>query len=256
MYHRLLEHYDALDAAGQREARRAAQRLRLTVSGSSACPTPIQERWKALSGHYLLERYGMTEIGMALSNPLAGERRPGSVGRPLPGVQVRLDGTGGGGGSRSGELQVRGPAVFREYVGSPEQTAEAFDSEGWFLTGDTAAVDADGYWTILGRTSVDILKVDGYKISALEIESQLLDHPRIRECAVVGLEDEAHGQVVGLLAAFEGEPPPSLEEIRAWARERLAPYKLPRLLAVTDALPRNAMGKVNKKELVQAFDAV
>ena len=143
MYHRLLEHYDTLDTAGQREARRAAQRLRLTVSGSSACPTPIQERWKALSGHYLLERYGMTEIGMALSNPLAGERRPGSVGRPLPGVQVRLDGTGGDGGS-SGELQVRGPAVFREYVGRP--TAEAFDSEGWFLTGDTAAVDADGYY--------------------------------------------------------------------------------------------------------------
>ena len=114
MYHRLLEHYDALDTAGQREARRAAQRLRLTVSGSSACPPPIQERWKALSGHYLLERYGMTEIGMALSNPLAGERRPGSVGRPLPGVQVRLGGTGGGGGS-SGELHVRGPAVFREY---------------------------------------------------------------------------------------------------------------------------------------------
>ena len=97
--------------------------------------------------------------------------------------------------------------------------------------------------------------MDGYKISALEIESQLLDHPRICECAVVGLE-EAHGQVVGLLAAFEGGPPPSLEEIRAWARERLAPYKLPRVLAVTDALPRNAMGKVNKKELVQAFDAV
>ena len=102
---------------------------------------------------------------------------------------------------------------------------------------------------------MDILKVDGYKISALEVESQLLDHPRIRECAVVGLEDEAHGQVVGLLAAFEGGPPPPLEEIRAWARERLAPYKLPRLLAVTDALPRNAMGKVNKKELVRAFDA-
>ncbi|MEP7314907.1 MAG: acyl-CoA synthetase, partial [Pseudomonadota bacterium] len=160
--------------------------LRLMVSGSAALPASLHARWAELTGQRLLERYGMTEIGMALSNPMHGERRPGAVGVPLPGVDVRLvdeEGKALGGEDLPGEIQVRGPGVFREYWGRAADTAASFDGD-WFRTGDVAVIER-GYYRIMGRRSVDIIKSGGYKLSALEIEAALLEHPAIAECAVV-----------------------------------------------------------------------
>jgi malonyl-CoA/methylmalonyl-CoA synthetase len=155
---------------------------------------------------------------------------------------------------RFGELRVAGPAMFAGYWGKPDATASSYDAEGFFCTGDTV-VRQGGSWRILGRTSVDIIKCGGYKLSALEIEAHLLEHPAIGEAAVVGLPDEAYGQVVAAVLAGKGDaPPPSLAELRVWARDVLAPYKVPSQLRVVDAIPRNAMGKVNKKELAKFFD--
>ena len=200
MYARLLSAWDTMPRGEQAAARVAAQRLRLAVCGSAACPVPILERWRALAGEFPLERYGMTEIGMALSNPYEGERRPGTVGPPLPGVDVRV--------SESQELLVRGPSVFRGYLGEPEKSRLAFTSDGYFKTGDTVEVGQGGYFSIKGRTNVDILKVGGFKVSALEIESKLLGLEGVAECAVVGLRHESLGQEVGAIMVWAGLPPP------------------------------------------------
>lgn len=191
---------------------------------------------------------------MALSNPLRGERRPGHVGLPLPGVEVRLvdeDGQPVGSGE-PGEIEVRGPGVFREYWRRPEATAQAFRDGGWFQTGDVAVVDA-GYYRILGRRSVDIIKTGGYKVSALEIEEVLRTHPGIAECAVVGVPDEEWGERICVAVEATAAGAPELAELQEWARERLAPYKVPRELRAVQALPRNAMGKVVKAEVGRRF---
>ncbi|GFR49197.1 hypothetical protein Agub_g11222, partial [Astrephomene gubernaculifera] len=229
----------------QAAMRRGAAALRLTVSGSSACPVPIMNRWRDLSGQYLLERYGMTEIGMALSNPYQGERRPGTVGTPLPGVEARL--------APDGQLLVRGANVFTEYWGRPEATREAFDEEGFYRTGDTASVSGSPpYFTIEGRTSVDIMKSGGFKISALQVESAIMEHPAISEVAVLGVPDETYGQMItALLAVKSAAARPAVEELQRFCRERLAPYQVPKRWQWVSALPRNAMGKVNKKELAR-----
>src|SRR5690606_9800180 len=172
----------------ERERRSAGvRRVRLMMSGSAALPVRTLERWREITGHTLLERYGMTEIGMALSNPLRGERRPGCVGAPLPGVDVRIVDEAGTPVAQGvpGELEVRGPCVFLEYWQRPEETAAAF-RDGWFRTGDVAVVE-QGAYRLLGRTSVDIIKTGGFKVSALEIEEVLRLHPAIQECAVVGV---------------------------------------------------------------------
>lgn len=225
--------------------------MRLMVSGSAALPARIHEKWTALTGQHLLERYGMTETGMILSNPYEGERRPGAVGKPLPSVEVRLRSETGdiiASEGEPGEVQVKGPMVFREYWNQPTATSAAFD-DGWFCTGDMAVLD-DGYYRILGRLSVDIIKSGGYKLSALEIESAVLEHPHIRECAVVGVADEKWGEIVAVAVTLESEDRPlALDELRDWSVERLSPYKIPRQLLVLDSLPRNAMGKVQKNLL-------
>jgi malonyl-CoA/methylmalonyl-CoA synthetase len=226
--------------------------MRLMVSGSAALPAGLHRKWAELTGQSLLERYGMTETGMILSNPLLGERRSGTVGQPLPGTEVRLRNEHGAtieSEGEPGEIQVRGPAVFREYWNLPAITAEAFEG-AWFRTGDMA-VRENGYYRILGRLSVDIIKSGGYKLSALEIEAALLDHPAIRECAVVGLEDETWGETVAV-AAVLGEDL-LLEDLQRWGKDRLSPYKLPRHLLRVDSLPRNAMGKVSKPEVGKLF---
>jgi len=215
------------------------------VSGSAALPVPVLEEWRNLTGHVLLERYGMTEIGMALSNPLDGERRPGHVGTPLPGADVRLVDAAGSPvpPGTPGEIEVRGPGLFREYWRRPEATAAAF-RDGWFRPGDTAVVE-EGAYRILGRTAVDVLKTGGYKVSALEIESVLLEHPGIAACAVVGIPDPEWGDAV--TAALVPAPGTTLDPsaVREWAKQRLAPYKVPRRLvsamgnkAPAVALPR------------------
>ena len=235
---------------------RGAARLRLYVSGSAALPTPVFDEWRVITGHALLERYGMTEIGMALSNPLHGERRPGCVGMPLPGVDVRLvdeDGRDVGDGV-PGEILVRSPGVFREYWGRPDATAAAFAGGGWFRTGDVAARE-DGAFRILGRLSVDIIKTGGEKVSALEVEAVLREHPAITDCAVVGLPDAEWGECVAAVVALRDGASLSLPELRDWARARISGPKLPRHLATVPALPRNAMGKVIKPQLIQLFGA-
>jgi malonyl-CoA/methylmalonyl-CoA synthetase len=253
MYHRLLE---AFDGAGEAERSRwaaSAQALRLATSGSAALPVALAERWSKIAGRVPLERYGMTEIGMATSNPLGGERRPGTVGSPLPGVELRRVAEGGAEAApgEAGELWVRGPSVFAGYWRRDEATQKAF-TDGWFRTGDVASVDAEGYVRLLGRASVDILKSAGYKLSAVEIEEALRAHPAVDDVAVVGLPDEALGErAVACVVARPGRGEGLEGALREHCRARLAPYKVPRAFIVLAELPRNALGKVQKPELVR-----
>jgi malonyl-CoA/methylmalonyl-CoA synthetase len=256
VYAKLIAAWEAASAERRRELSAACSRLRLMVSGSAALPVSTLHRWKEISGQILLERYGMTEIGMALSNPLRGERVPGSVGTPLPGVEVRLVQSSGEPvlPGTSGEIEVRGPAVFAEYWGKPDATREAF-RDGWFRTGDTAVVD-NGIYRILGRTSIDILKTGGHKVSALEIEEALRRHPAVAECAVVGIPDAEWGERVAAILVLREGHALDLLSLRAWASELLTVHKLPSRLLVLDALPRNAMGKVMKPALTELFQTV
>jgi malonyl-CoA/methylmalonyl-CoA synthetase len=253
IYHRLIQTWDQAGAARRADWSRGARGLRLMVSGSAALPVPVLERWREVTGHTLLERYGMTEIGMALSNPLHGERRPGTVGQPLPGVGLRLVDDAGAPvpEGEPGQIETRGPQVFLEYWNRPEETRKAF-RDGWFRTGDEAVLDA-GYYRILGRTSVDIIKSGGYKLSALEIEDVLRQHPAVRDCAVVGIADADLGERVCAAVVTDLGAPLDADALRAWARERLAPYKVPRSVRCVPELPRNAMGKVTKPAVRELF---
>ncbi|KAF9615673.1 hypothetical protein IFM89_026055, partial [Coptis chinensis] len=249
MYTRLLQGYEAMDPELQATSASAASKLRLMMCGSSALPYPVMEQWENITGHRLLERYGMTEFVMAVSNPLEGMRKGGTVGKPFPGVQVKIlsDDESGSDIVGVGELCVNSPSLFKEYWKLPEVTKESFIEGGFFKTGDTVKVDEDGYYVILGRTSADIMKVGGYKLSALDIEAVLLEailwistenllqHPVVSECCVLGLPDKAYGEAVCTIivpeesakkrGAEEGKPAITLEELQAWAKEKLAPYK-------------------------------
>jgi malonyl-CoA/methylmalonyl-CoA synthetase len=253
IYFRLIAAWDAAPQQRQQQWSEGASGMRLIVSGSAALPQTTLERWREITGHVLLERYGMTEFGMALSNPLVGDRRAGFVGTPLPGVEARLVDEAGRpvAEGEPGEIQVRGPGVFREYWRRPDATDEAF-RDGWFVTGDQAVIE-DGSYRILGRSSVDILKSGGYKISALEIEETLREHPLIDDCAVVGVADLEWGQRVAAAVVLAEGAALELDALREWGRERLAHYKLPTLLRVVEDLPRNAMGKVFKPAVVEIF---
>ncbi len=228
-----------------------AKNLRLATSGSAALPVTLAERWRGIAGVIPLERYGMTEIGVGISNPLRGERRAGTVGLPLPTVETRVVGEDGA-DAETGELWVRGPSVFAGYHGKPEATKAAF-ADGWFKTGDTVTRGEGGYFRILGRTSVDILKSGGYKLSALEIEEALRAHPEVADVGVVGIPDETWGDRVVACVVARGEV--GEEELRAFAKERLASYKCPKRVLFFDDLPRNAMGKVVKPELARIAKA-
>jgi malonyl-CoA/methylmalonyl-CoA synthetase len=254
IYLKLIQTLDAMSQSERDQIVEAFSEMRLMVSGSAALPASVHEKWFALTGQKLLERYGMTEIGMGLSNPYDGERRPGAVGQPLPSVEVRLKSDGDdvvGGEDESGEIQVRGPGVFLEYWDRPAITEESFD-DGWFRTGDVA-VRETGYYRIMGRQSVDIIKSGGYKLSALEIESACLDHPAICEAAVVGLPDDTWGEVVALAAVLSDGGELSLESLREWCQDRLSKYRIPSRLVVVEKLPRNAMGKVTKPAVCDLF---
>ncbi|MBU6374990.1 MAG: acyl-CoA synthetase [Bdellovibrionales bacterium] len=242
IYSKLIDAYENASAEERSRYSEAAGRLRLMVSGSAALPVSTLKRWEEITGQVLLERYGMTEIGMALSNPLEGERRPGTVGKPLPGSRVRIV---------DGELQVSGGSVFLEYFRKPQETAEAFTEDGWFKTGDQVEVSADGYYRILGRSSVDILKTGGYKVSALEIEAELRVHPAVMDAAVVGVPDSEWGEKVA--AALVVRAGTTIEQVEQWLKERLAAYKVPRLWRDVSELPRNTMGKVLKKSVLELF---
>ncbi|KAM6430645.1 malonate--CoA ligase ACSF3, mitochondrial isoform 2-T5 [Liasis olivaceus] len=277
IYSKLIEYYDKhfSQPLVQDFIRAVCQdHIRLMVSGSSALPVPVLQRWKSLTGHVLLERYGMTEIGMALSNPLHGPRVPGSVGTPLPGVKVRIatgswtedgsafcihaegDETGTtvtpGLDAKEGELFVKGPAVFQEYWNRPAETKEAFTPDGWFKTGDTVVYSEGTYW-IRGRTSVDIIKSGGYKISALEVERHLLAHPSIADVAVIGAPDIVWGQKVSAVVELHKGQELTLQDLKKWARETMPSYTIPSELLLVEEIPRNQMGKVDKKQLLRQF---
>ena len=250
IYVKIIQYLEGLDA-GKREAITSAFKLmRLNVSGSAACPVKLFNQWKAMTGQTLLERYGMTEIGMGISNPYLGERRAGAVGIALKGVDVALFDDNGGQIDKDdvpGEIRVRGDNVFLEYWNNAQATAESF-VDGWFRTGDVA-VREKGYFRIMGRSSVDIIKSGGYKLSALEIEGTLLTHEKIAECAVVGMEDETWGEAVTAFVALKPGQNLSLPELKTWCETRMSPYKIPKSLRLLQSLPRNAMGKVVKPDL-------
>lgn len=291
------------------EFKRRCSSFRLMVSGSSALPGPVLDAWEAEAGVLLLERYGMSETGMTLSQPVDAAKRHamrGSVGTPLPGVLTKIVplsadepdaspaalaaaaaaaeaaakqhssaptssagpgaapvGASGAGGEVVGELRVKGPGVFREYWRRPEKTDAEFDADGWFKTGDVVSVTPASspsnttgldIYRMLGRASVDVLKSGGYKISALDVERELLSHPDVEGAAVVGVADDTYGQIVAAVVQLRpGAGCSSADQLQRWCRSRLAGYSVPRLWRVVGSIPRNAMGKVNKKELVKLF---
>ncbi|KAK5663534.1 hypothetical protein OQA88_3965 [Cercophora sp. LCS_1] len=293
VYSRLLSTHKTLDPDMQSATRTAISpaNLRLAISGSAALPTPIKRAWSDLSGgNVLLERFGMTEVGMALSCGLdTADRVDGSVGWPLPGVEARLVDVDthqviekgherdADGRERVGEIQLRGPTIFAEYWRNPEATAKEFvdskDGRGqWFKTGDVAVrrpVESAGRstlpsqkdWTrgdmyfILGRRSADIIKSGGEKVSALEVEREMLALPQVAEVAVLAVPSGKWGQKVGAVVILDREHVPEGRwtplDMRRALKGRLANYKIPQVLKVVTHIPRNAMGKINKKQLVK-----
>ncbi|KAJ4990436.1 AMP-binding enzyme [Stagonosporopsis vannaccii] len=293
IYTRFLSSHSSLTPELQAATKTALHpsNLRLNISGSAALPTPVKSAWAELSGgNVLLERYGMTEVGMALSCGLDfADRVDGSVGWPLPSVQARLVDTETGevikdgeevdsstGRERHGEIQLRGPTIFREYWKNPDATAKEFveDADGqgkWFKTGDVAVrknVEGAGkssqewakgpLYFIQGRKSADIIKTGGEKVSALEIEREMLSLPFLSEVAVVGLPSEAWGQKVAAVVVLSEQGKTAGKGGKAWSaldmrralKDILANYKIPQEMKVVDTIPRNAMGKINKKQLV------
>jgi malonyl-CoA/methylmalonyl-CoA synthetase len=252
IYSRLIATWTEADDETRRVWSAGARGLRLMVSGSAALPVSTLQRWQEITGHVLLERYGMTELGMALSNTL--ERRvPGHVGEPLPGVEARIvdeSGTDTADGT-PGELLVRGPNVFREYWRRPDATAEAF-IDGWFRTGDVAVHEPEGY-RMLGRLSVDIIKSGGEKVSALEVEEVFRTHPEVADCAVVGIDDSEWGERVCIAIVSNPGAEGDAAALREWGKQRLAPAKVPARYAFVDTLPRNTLGKTLKPEVKRLF---
>jgi malonyl-CoA/methylmalonyl-CoA synthetase len=248
IYHRLA------DAAETDPAVAAAlQRARLLVSGSAPLPARTFTRIERATGRRIVERYGLTETIMNTAVRADGERRPGEVGRPLPGVDLRVVTDDGSDapldGTTIGEVVVRGPNLFRGYLNRPEATAEVM-RDGWFWTGDLATRAPDGYVRIIGRKSTDLIKTGGYKVGTGEIEAALLDHPAIRDVAVTGEPDEDLGErIVAWIVVEPGATPPSEQEVADHVAALLAPHKRPRSVRVLDDLPRNAMGKVVKPRL-------
>ncbi|OWR49005.1 acyl-coenzyme A synthetase ACSM2 [Danaus plexippus plexippus] len=304
MYSKLAADYDKMFSDSKTAAyvkSTLSSRMRLMCAGSAPLPESLFKKWEEISGLKLLERYGMSEVGMALSNPyrpLEG-RLVGRVGVPLPGVSARIaefkdnmmetlvDVTGdmpdlqisldklGLTGSPSikefdndwkvnetkltdsdvceGELLLKGPAVFTRYWNrAPSALSSDFTSDGWFRTGDMASF-SQGTFKIMGRTSVDIIKTGGYKVSALQVESALLEHPDISDVAVLGIPDQHYGEIVSAVVALKEGRSLTLRELKDEAGKRLAPYQLPKTMVIVDQMPRNAMGKLDKKLIRQQF---
>lgn len=285
IYNLLMEEYEKVFGNNKRMCdyikAHCINKIRLMVSGSAPLTVSAFTNWFAITGHNLLERYGMTEIGMALSNPYIQDKNrkriPGTVGHPLPNVEVRIvDPTtkkiflemkgefNKGIWSKSeqvsynpvdskplisGELLVRGPNVFTEYWGKPDVTKNEF-SNGWFKTGDTVSFDQNSF-RILGRTSADIIKSGGHKLSALQIENQLLEHPNIMDVAVVGLPDEVWGQRVAALIVSKDNEIMDPVGLKEFCLTSMAAYSIPSVFRFIEKIPRNQMGKVNKKELLR-----
>jgi len=232
LFHRLVRHPRV----------RALARLRLCVSGSAPLPAALHAELEAATGQRILERYGMTETLMLVSNPEPpelGERRPGSVGWPLPGVELRLAG-------EPAEIQVRGPNVFGGYWERPDANAEAFTPDGFFRTGDLGTLDSDGYLRIVGRAR-ELIISGGYNVYPREVEDAIRAHPAVEDAAVVGEPSSEWGERVVAYAVLKA--PLELAGLRTFLLDALAPFKHPRALYAVSALPRNALGKVQKQRL-------
>jgi malonyl-CoA/methylmalonyl-CoA synthetase len=247
MYHRI-----AGEVGTDIALAKALSGARLLVSGSAALPVHDHELITAATGQQVVERYGMTETLMNTSVRAGGERKPGTVGVPLAGVELRLVDDAGEvvephDGDTIGEIHVRGPNLFTEYLNRPDATAAAF-IDGWFATGDMATRDPDGYVRIVGRKATDLIKSGGYKIGAGEIENVLLEHPGVAEVAVTGEPDPDLGERIVAWVVPAGEQP-SEQELSEHVAKLLSPHKRPRVVRFLDALPRNDMGKVLKRAL-------
>lgn len=250
IYVKLIQYFDTIKPERVQKICDGFGAMRLNISGSAACPVKLFNQWQELTDQVLLERYGMTEIGMGISNPYDGERRAGCVGQPLPGVETQLfdeedkpiteEGI-------PGEIRVKGDNVFLEYWDNEQATRESFKN-GWFCTGDVAVVE-DGYYRIMGRSSVDIIKSGGYKLSALEIEGVLLTQEDIIEVAVIGVEDDTWGEAVTAFIAVREGSELDYDSLKNWCDGKMSSYKIPKSIKIVEALPRNAMGKVTKPTL-------
>jgi malonyl-CoA/methylmalonyl-CoA synthetase len=248
MYHRLAEHGEANPA----DARRLGK-ARLLVSGSAALPVREHERLERLFGQRIVERYGLTETLINCAARHDGPRTPGTVGPPLPGISLRLVDEErrvvAEGPDVLGEVTVRGPNVFSGYLNGPDATAQAVDGQGFFHTGDIASLTPAGEIRIVGRRATDLIKTGGFKVGAGEVEAALLEHPAVRDAAVIGMPDDDLGErIVAFVVAYEGSTPRA-EELSEHVARLLAPHKRPRGVRLVSSLPRNAMGKVLKKEL-------
>jgi malonyl-CoA/methylmalonyl-CoA synthetase len=253
IYYKLITYFNKLSENEKKYISEKLLKFRLMVSGSAALPVSVLEEWQEISGHTLLERYGMTEIGMAISNPYNGKRKPGHIGQPLHGVSIRIadESNQNVSDGSPGEIQIKGPNVFKEYWKKPKATDEAFTNCGWFKSGDIAVFNVDSF-KILGRNSVDIIKSGGYKISALEIEEVLRTHTQISDCGVVGIPDLEWGEIIGASIVLK-ENKLETNDIIAYLKDKLPSYKIPRKYIFIEDLPKNVMGKVTKNEIKKLF---
>ncbi|WP_323775690.1 malonyl-CoA synthase [Leisingera sp.] len=238
--------------ADDRLTQERAANMRLFISGSAPLLVDTHEQWEARTGHRILERYGMTETNMSTSNPYDGERRAGTVGFPLPGVEARvMQDEAEVQAGEIGVLEVRGPNVFQGYWQMPEKTAEELQSDGWFITGDMAKIDAEGYVTIVGREK-DLIITGGFNVYPKEVESLIDGLPGVLESAVIGVPHPDFGEGVVAVVVPDGDGT-SAEAIKAALSGQLAKFKQPKEIILLDALPRNTMGKVQKKALREEY---
>jgi malonyl-CoA/methylmalonyl-CoA synthetase len=253
IYAKLMEWYDDVDNDEQLKLAKAVSNLRLTVSGSAPLSTSLFDRWYEITGHKMLERYGMTETGMILSNPLDGERRKGAVGQPLPGVSVKLvdEQRQEISSGVPGEVLVNGRGVFSEYWRRPDETGASFH-KGWFQTGDLS-VEEDGFYRLLGRLNQDIIKTGGHKVSALEIEEVLREHPDINDATVVSIHDDVWGEII-CAAVIPRTELLSDDSILEWCEDKFINHKRPRRVLIMNDFPRNNLGKVIKSDLREMFE--
>jgi malonyl-CoA/methylmalonyl-CoA synthetase len=241
-----------------RLTRDACQRMRLFISGSAPLLADVHGEFHSRTGHKILERYGMTETNMNTSNPLAGPRIPGTVGPPLPGVEVRIVDAESGRAIPQGEIgmiELRGPNVFVGYWDRPEETDDGFREDGFFVTGDLGRIHADGYVEIVGRLK-DLVISGGLNVYPAEIEAEVNQLDGIEESAVIGLADRDLGEAVTAVVVLDGSAAVTEDELLRQLRPRLAPYKVPKRIVIRGALPRNAMGKVEKNVLREELAAL
>ena len=245
-------HYTRL-LAREDLTREATSRMRLFVSGSAPLLASTHRQWEQRTGHRILERYGMSEANMIASNGYAGRRKPGSVGTPIPGVQVRIrmaDGSLTNDPNQVGPLEIKSPGLFSGYWNMPDKTREDLGEDGWFKTGDVARFDDEGDLVLEGR-ACDLVISGGVNIYPKELEAEINEMPGVDESAVIGVPHPDFGEAVVAFVARSGSEPESEEAIRSWLDGRLSRYKHPKRVIFLDALPRNTMGKVQKSVLRQ-----